>query len=67
MDRAVGPRVVLATNPGPMAQAGIAAGLWPSGQPDPDKAPARFDRFHTNKVGVLSHEEFILMGAASKP
>jgi len=33
----------------------------------PDKAPARFNRFDTNKDGVLSREEFIGMGDVGKP
>ena len=31
-------------------------------QPDPDKAPARFTAFDTDKSGVLTKEEFISMG-----
>ncbi len=33
-----------------------------TGQPDPDKAPARFLQFDANKDGVLSREEFIFSG-----
>lgn len=35
-----------------------------AGQPDPDEAPKRFDRFDRNHDGVLSREEFINMGVA---
>lgn len=34
------------------------------GQPDPQQAPARFDRFDTNKDGLLSRDEFIFSGQA---
>ena len=33
-----------------------------AGQPDPDKAPARFIRFDADKNGVLSREEFVNSG-----
>lgn len=36
-------------------------------QPDPAEAPKRFERFDTNKDGVLSRDEFIYMGAPPKP
>ena len=35
-------------------------------QPDPDKAPARFLQFDTNKDGVLSRDEFIHSGNAPR-
>jgi iduronate 2-sulfatase len=38
-----------------------------AGQPDPDKAPARFTRFDADKDGVLTRDEFIHMGAAPQP
>jgi len=36
-------------------------------QPDPDKAPARFLKFDTNKDDVLSREEFVTQGKTAVP
>jgi iduronate 2-sulfatase len=38
-----------------------------AGQPDPDKAPARFTKFDTDKNGELSREEFIRQGQPARP